>query len=170
MAHAAARVGSELEAGELGARALFLAGAAAGLAGGALMAAALPIGAVLGGQEPLEQLRAMGHTFLGADPGAPAPALVAWGLFVQLVASALLGVLFTALLPAGFPYGSAAIVGVGYAWVAMAIAISLVVPAVNEPLAARMPALGGTWVIAHALYGIGVGAGPALRARLRPHA
>jgi hypothetical protein len=167
MAHVATRTGSGLEVASGGARELVAAGGAVGLAGGALMAAVLPVGAALAERDPLEQLRAMGLTFLGSEAAGANPGLLAWGLFLHLVVSALLGVVFTSLLPAGFPYGSAAVVGVGYAWVVMAITTSLVVPAANPTLAAHMPALGGTWVIAHAIYGLAVGAGPPLRLRLR---
>lgn len=162
----AVRTGELARAGGAG-RELVVAGAAVGLAGGVVMAVWLVASAASAGVSPLGPLRRIGLTFLGPEAVEGDPAVLAFGIFLHLVVSALLGILFTWILPAGFPWGSAAVVGLGFAWVAMAFATSLVLPAVNPALRAQMPALGGSWVLAHALYGLVIGAGPRLRAALR---
>jgi hypothetical protein len=174
MANAATQATSGREAGETGgATALVVAGGGAGLLGGALMMAVLWIGAAWSDRDPdpLEQLRAMGLTFLGSEGvEAAGPGHLAWGLFLHLVVSALLGIVFASILPSGFPYGSAAVVGIGYAGFVLGITTGLVLPALNPTLRAQMPALGGTWVIAHAVYGFAIGVGPWLRGRLHRRA
>jgi hypothetical protein len=162
----AVRTGALERAGGAG-RELVVAGAAVGLAGGVLMAAWLVVSAAAAGVSPLGPLRRIGLTFLGPEAVEGDPAVLAFGIFLHLVVSALLGIVFTWILPAGFPWGSAAVVGLGFAWVVMAFATSLVLPAVNPALRAQMPALGGSWVLAHAVYGLAIGAGPRLRAALR---
>lgn len=166
MGGAATRTGVELEGAGSAARELVVAGAAVGLGGGALMALWLAASAAVVGIPPLSPLRRIGLTFLGPEAVEGDPAVLAFGIFLHLVVSAVLGVVFTWILPTGFPYGGAAVVALGFAWVAMAVATSLVLPAVNPALREQMPALGGSWVAAHAVYGLAVGAGPWLRARL----
>jgi hypothetical protein len=146
---------------------ILVAGGAAGLAGGVLIILFMMLAALLDDRSALSALRPVGLTFLGDSAVEGTPLVTAWGIFVLLVVSALFGMVFTTLLAPGFPYGSSFVIGVGYAWVLMSVAAALVLPLVNPTLRDHMPALGGAWVIAHALYGVAVGAGPPLRLRVR---
>jgi hypothetical protein len=147
-------------------RELILAGAAVGVGGGLLMAAWLIASAALNDRPPLAQLRAIGATFVPQVPAEVGPGLFVYGLLLHLAVSALLGILFVAMLPRGFPPVSASVAGVGYAWVVMAITTSVILPLVNAEMRAQMRTLGGAWVIAHGLYGLVLGFGPWLRTRL----
>jgi len=165
MAQAATRVGGH-EVADAGGRELVVGAGAAGLAGGLAMAVVLAIGGAIGDADVVAQLRAVGLTFLGPDAADAGAALLAWGLLLHLVVSVLLAIVFAWILPVGFPFGSAAVVGIGYAWVVMAITTSAFLPAVNPTLRDEMTALGGTWVLAHAAFGLALGLGPRLRQRL----
>ena len=146
---------------------LLLAGGGAGLVGGVLMMLWMILAALVDDRGALSALRPIGLTFLGDSAVEGTPLVTAWGIFLHLAVAAALGVPLAAMLAPGFPYGSGFVIGVGYAWVLMAVAAALVLPAVNPTLRDHMPALGGAWVIACALYGAAVGAGPALRPRAR---
>lgn len=146
---------------------ILLAGGAAGFAGGIVMILWMIFAALMDDRGPLSALEPIGLTFLG-DWAVEGTALVTvWGIFLHLAVAAAFGAIFTAMLGPEFPYGSAFIIGVGYAWVILAVAASLVLPVVNPTLRDHMPALGGAWVIAAALYGVVVGAGPPLRLWIR---
>lgn len=146
---------------------ILLAGGAAGVAGGIVMILWMILAAVVDDRGPLSALEPIGLTFLGDSAVEGTPLVTVWGIFLHLAVAAAFGVLFTAMLGPGFPFGSAFIIGVGYAWVILSVAASLVLPVVNPTLRDHMPALGGAWVIASALYGAALGLGPPLRLRIR---
>lgn len=163
---ATARGGVPSETARTSGHEILVAGAAAGVAGGVLMALSLVIGAAANDVSPLSPFRAMGATFVEADTGEVGPGLLLYGLALHLAASVLLAVLYTAMLPRDLPAMSAAVAGVGYAWGVMAIATSLVLPLVNPEMRGEMRLIGGSWVIAHGVYGLALGLAPPLRRRL----
>jgi hypothetical protein len=121
------------------------------------MMAAFMIGAaVTQGLEPLAAIEPMGATFRSPDfdPGAR-DAL--FGLVLHLGTSALVGLVFTAVVPRDFPAKEAGVMCIGFAFVVMGFMTSSIVPAVNPVLKAHFHDLGGSWVIAHALFGFTVG-------------
>jgi hypothetical protein len=133
---------------------LGLAGLAAGVAGGLLMAAFLVVAAVTQGLEPFAAIEPMGATFRSADgfEGGPSAALV--GFVLHLGVSALVGLVFATLMPRDFKPREAGVLCVGLAFLVMGVQTSVVVPAVNPVLKSHFHHLGGSWVIAHALFGL----------------
>lgn len=132
------------------------AGALAGLLAGAVMAAVMVLAAAVNGRPPLRPLAAMGQTFVGPE-GLAGAAQVLYGVALHLAVSALLGVPLAPLLSRDSTVGRSTFIGMGYSLAVMAVMTSLVLPAVNPGLRAAMPALGGSWVIAHALHGAVLG-------------
>ena len=131
----------------------------AGLAGGVVMAAWMMLAALVDGMDPLSPLRPLGQTFASASPQdaeSGAGALV-FGLALHLLFSGAIGVLFAALLPADLEPRFASVMAVSFAFAVMGTMTSTVLPAVNPSLREAMPALGGSWVLAHAAYGATVG-------------
>lgn len=146
-------------------RAALRAGVAAGALGALLKIGWMMLAAVVHGRSALAPLRPLGATFRGEDAVLQGPTSFLYGLVLLVVVAALLGALFAALLPEDFEPGGAALLGVGYALFMMSIITSGVLPDVNPVLRSRMPALGGSWVIAISLYGLALGAVPWLRRR-----
>lgn len=132
------------------------AGVAAGLVGGVAMAAWMMASALVDGAEPLAPLRPLADTFSDTARERTAAALLL-GLALHLAFSAVVGLVLTALVPPDFPVGAAGAVCTGMAFLVMALMVTTVLPRVNPSMRAWMPAFGGAWVIAHALYGLTVG-------------
>jgi hypothetical protein len=150
--------GAPVPAAEASPRQEWLAsGVVGGLFAGALMALFLMLAAGAAGTPWGQPFRAIGATFVGAGALEGGAGAVAFGAILHALASAVLGLGFVALFPRDFPRASGAVVGLGYALFAMAIMTSLVVPAVNPAFATAVQPTGGTWVIAHALFGAALG-------------
>lgn len=132
-------------------------GLLAGLLGGIAMTACIMLAAAIQGLDMLAPLRPMGETFAGSEPRSAGAAALAYGFARHLVFSGAMGVLLAPFMPRDFPPGSASLMGVAFAFIVMAFMASLVLPAVNPALRAAMPALGGSWVLAHAAYGLTLG-------------
>jgi hypothetical protein len=158
-------------AGDLAARrgstATVAAGAAGGIAGGVAMALFLVLAAAMNDLDPLHALRPLGATFVGPHDGH---AFLVYGIFVHLAVSALLGVLFVAVLPAGYTTAASSTLGGAYGVFAAVLLETLIVPRADPTLQAALPRVGGSWILAVAIYGAVLGAfGPRLRAQLAPH-
>lgn len=132
-------------------------GFVAGVAGGLAMAAFMALAASIEGLGPLSPLRPLGDTFADSGSREGGAGVLAFGLGLHLLVAGLVGVVCAGLVPAELRPGGAAIVCMGVAFVALAIATSYVLPAWNASLLASMPRLGGSWVMAHAVYGAVVG-------------
>jgi hypothetical protein len=98
-----------------------------------------------------------------AVEGGLATALV--GALIWAAVSVALALLYGAFMPRDFPFVSAAIIGVGYAFVVLGVAASAVLPRVNPAMRAAMPEIGGAWVLAFAAFGVALGVIPVLRRR-----
>lgn len=145
---------------------LTAAGLGIGVLGGAVMALVLVLAAALSDLAPLAPLEGMGETFTDRDAPHGSAAFTVYGIFLHLAVASLFAIVFLTLVPTGFPTTSAVGTGLGYAMFVMAVMSLLVVPAVNPELQEGMHLIGGSWVIAHALYGVTLGFGPGLRRRL----
>lgn len=147
-------------------REIWVAGAGAGALAGLAMVGWMMAAAALDGGSALDPLRAAGATFRGPGALNGGAGTVAWGLLLHLAVGALLGVLFAALVPRDISLSSGTVLGAGSALVTMAFAMTLVVPRLAPVLAAEMPRNGGSWVIAHTLFGAVIGIAPWLRRRI----
>lgn len=127
-------------------------GTVAGLVAGGAMAAYLVVAALLADAPALLALGAIGAVLPGIE-GATATAAVA-GVLVHAAVSAGLGVFFAWVVPRDYPPACTAGVGVGYALFAMGAAVGLFLPA---SFVWDLHAIGGSWVIAHAVYGAVLG-------------
>lgn len=142
---------------------VIVSGALMGALGGALMAAFLMIDAALEKTDPVLPLELFGATLVGPEALGGGSAAVLPGVLLHLLVSAALGVPFAALVPNDFPTGSASVLGVGYAFVIMALMTSYVIPAANPLLEEHLHSFGGAWVIARAIFGATLGFIPWLR-------
>jgi hypothetical protein len=140
-------------------------GALSGIAGAVAMVGVAAVSAVEQGLAPEYVLRVIGESFIGSE-GLDAAAEVAYGALVHLATAAALGVLFASLVARDFPTTCAMGVGVGFALFTLGIMMSLVVPWANPGFRWQMQDIGGSWVIAHAVFGLTLGSAPALRRRL----
>ncbi len=161
-----ATTGNGVIEAQQGSRGLALAGVGVGVLGGAAMALFLVLAAAVNGLDPLAPLDALGETFTERDAPHGNPAFVVYGIFLHLAVASLIAIVFLAMIPADMTTTCAAVSGMGFTVLVMAVMSMLVLPAVNPELRGEMPALGGSWVIAHALYGGVLGFGPRLRRRL----
>jgi hypothetical protein len=94
-------------------------------------------------------LQAIGATMVGS--GGPAQAVA--GALLHALLSAAFGLLYAAIFPRDYPPPCALVVGAGYALFVLAIMASVVVPEANPSFRGAMQPIGGTWVVAHALFG-----------------
>lgn len=139
-------------------------GLVTGGAGAAAMIAVIAMGAATQELSPLHPAMVLGESFVGPDALKSVAAKVAFGLLVHLGTSVALGIVLAAILPRDFPMASAIGVGVGFGLLSfMFVLAPLVVPFVNPGFVAGNQAIGGTWVIALAVFGAVLGTGPALR-------
>lgn len=138
-------------------RSVVLAGVVAGVVGGVVMAAYLVLAAALQDMEPFTALALMGATFRDAAAPAGGAGSLLLGVSLHLGVSALIGLLFALILPRDFTRGSAAFICIGLSFMVMAFMTSLIVPAVNPVLKDGFHDLGGSWVIAHVLFGLTAG-------------
>jgi hypothetical protein len=134
-----------------------------GVAGGAAMLAVAMVGATLQELPVLHLLDVTGESLVrpGAFDGASTK--LTFGALVHLGASIGWGILLAAIVPRDFPTASALGVGVGLALLALMFMMSLVVPWANPAFRSGMQDIGGSWVIAHAVYGLVLGMAPAFR-------
>lgn len=132
-------------------------GVVAGLAGGAAMALLLAVFSVREELPALHAFRVIGDVVAGADP--------ALGLAVHAATSAALGVLLAWIVPRDFPPASSAGVGAGYALFVMGFMVGVVVPWFHDGFVRDLHEIGGTWVGAHAVYGVVLGLGLGLLRR-----
>ena len=136
---------------------LVFAGPAAGIAGGLAMAAYLMLSGAFTGSGPLAAVEPMGAAF--ADPAEfeGGGRAVLLGIVLHLGISALVGLTFAGLLPRDFSSREAGVMCIGFAFVVMGFMTSFVVPTANPVLKSHFHDLGGSWVVAHALFGFATG-------------
>jgi hypothetical protein len=133
-----------------------------GVAGGVAMMAVATIGAASQDLAATHALRVVGESFVGPEALDPA-GKIAFGAVVHLATSVALGTLLASILARDFPIASAIGVGVSFGLGVLMLMMTLVVPVVNPGFREGMQDIGGTWVIAHAVFGMAVGTAPAVR-------
>jgi hypothetical protein len=126
------------------------------------MLVAAAVSAVDQGIGAAHTLEAIGATFIGPE-ALGGPARIAYGALVHFTFAAALGVAFASVVPRDFPTACAMGVGAGSALFVLGIAMSLIVPWANPSFRGDMQVIGGAWVIAHAAFGLALGAAPAIR-------
>jgi hypothetical protein len=139
------------------------AGIVAGLFAGGVMLVWAGAGAALADLPPFRPLSLSAATFL--DEGAEGPGALLVGALLWAAVSVGLALLFAAFVPRDFPFVSAALLGVGYSFVVLAVVASQALPRLNPEMRAAMPESGGAWVLAYAAYGAALGVVPMLRRR-----
>lgn len=144
---------------------LLSAGVGAGLLGGLLMLVTVMVGASNAGIGALAPLAAVGSTFFGPEALAFG-ARVTYGVVLLALAASAFGAVFVALVPREMSPACAAGLGAGYALFVVGLMMSAVVPWVNPTFRDDMQVVGGTWIIAHGLYGAVLGLAPVLRRAL----
>jgi hypothetical protein len=132
-------------------------GAMHGLVAGVGMGVVLIVAAAYAKTPALHPFMAIGATFVGPEALEGGTGVAMYGAALHLLLSGLLGVGFVALIPPDMPRVSAIGVGVGYAFLVLGIMASLVVPPVNSVFRAEMQHIGGSWVIAHGVFGAMLG-------------
>lgn len=137
-------------------------GAVSGIAGGVVMIAFVAIAAMTEGISPAQPLADIGETFIGAEALGVA-AKVTLGAILHLATSAAFGIVFAGIVPREFSTQCAMGLGAGVALFAMGFMMSVVVPWVNPGFRAASHLIGGSWVIAHVLYGLTLGMALPLR-------
>jgi hypothetical protein len=139
------------------------AGILSGVAGGITMMAVLVLAAAAQGIAPLHPLMVVGETFIGPEALDAVAAKVAFGAFVHVLTSAAFGVVFAGIVPRDFRMGCAMGLGAGTALFAMGFMMSTIVPWANPGFRAASQVIGGSWVLAHAVFGVTLGIAPPLR-------
>jgi len=132
-----------------------------GVAGAIAMLLVAAIGARMEDIAATHALQVIGESFgVGAlDPAAK----IAFGALVHLATSIALATLLASIVARDFPMASAIGVGVAFALFALMFMMTLVAPWANPGFREGMQQIGGTWVVAHALFGVAIGMSPALR-------
>lgn len=143
---------------------LLAAGTLAGLAAGIAMMAVAMIGAAGQDLPPLHPLQAIGESFVGPEAldGLAKPAL---GALVHAATSAALGIVLAAMAPRESRTTCAVGLGLGFSLFALGFMMSTFVPWVNPGLRQELQPMGGSWVLAQAVFGVTLGIAPALRRR-----
>jgi hypothetical protein len=137
-------------------------GSLCGIVGGVAMVGVAMIGATSQGMTAGHPLQVIGESFVGPE-ALDGAAKIAFGALVHAVTSVAFGILFAAIVPRDFPMASAIGVGVGLALLTLMFMMSLVVPWASPGFRRGMQDIGGSWVIAHAVFGVALGTNPALR-------
>jgi hypothetical protein len=142
---------------------VLVSGILSGIAGGVAMLGVAMIGAESQGIEPMHPVKVIGETFVGPGAFDGEATKIAFGAFVHLVVSGAFGLLVASVVPRDFPAASAVGVGVGFALFGLMFMMTLVVPWANPGFRGNMQDVGGTWIVAHAVFGVVLGTTPALR-------
>ena len=159
------------EAGRIGASSLrdamkhhevLAAGILSGIAAGIAMMAVGMIAAATQDVPLLYPLQIVGESFVGPE-ALGGVAKVAFGSLVHLLTSAALGIVFAAIVPREFGTTCAMGLGTGITLFAMGVMMSTLVPWANPGFRGAFQAIGGSWVLAHAVFGVTLGIAPSLR-------
>jgi hypothetical protein len=141
------------------------AAAVSSVAGAIAMLAVAMLGAAFQEISLAHPLRLIGESFVGPEALSGAPK-IAFGALVHLATSLAFALLFIAIVPRDYGNASAMGVGVGFALFGLMFMMTVVVPWANPGFRSGMQEIGGTWVIAHAVFGVVLGATPAIRRSL----
>jgi hypothetical protein len=132
------------------------------------MAVFVVLAAAAAGMDALHPMRTIGATLGGAEALQGGAGSVALGLVLHAATSIAFGLLFVGMFSLDQSPLGALVLGAGYAMFVLGIMAAAVVPSVNPTFGVQMQPLGGTWVVAHALYGCTLGLAAARLARRAP--
>ncbi len=143
---------------------MLAAGILSGLAGGVAMMALLAIAAALQGIAPVHPLAVIGETFMGPEALSDiVAAKLAFGALLHLATSVAFGIVFAGIVPREFRTSCAMGLGLGVALFQMGFMMSVIVPWVNPGFRAGSQVIGGSWVLAQAVFGATTGIAAPLR-------
>lgn len=143
-----------------------LAAIAGGLLAGGAMMVWLAAGAALADLPPSHPLEVAASAFTTRSEGPTGPGGLALAGLSWALVSVSLALLFAPIIPRDFPFTAAALLGVGYAFLVMAIMTSVALPRLNPLMRPAMAEVGGTWVLGWAVFGIVLGSIPLFRRRI----
>ena len=161
---AEARVPTAERAGPV-AKEILGAGILSGIIGGVLMGMLSMMVTLAMGQGFWTPMKLIAGTTHGVDVLIGGAGIVLWGLIIHMMVSAGYGVLFTLVVPRSTRPGAALAAGLIYGALIWAFMGSLIVPAINPTMHARLAMMSGWFFLEHLLYGVGASFGPALRRR-----
>jgi hypothetical protein len=147
-------------------RGIVLGGIISGVIAGIVMAMFAMGYAAMMGMGLLTPLRLIGATLFGVDALIGGGIVLMASLIIHMMVSAVLGIIFAALLPRTAGAGKAAILGVVYGIVVWAVNTYITLPIVNPTMSARIPIMAGAFWFEHVLFGAFLGTAPALVRRL----
>jgi hypothetical protein len=110
-------------------------------------------------------MKLIAGTTHGVDVLIGGAGIVLWGLIIHMMVSAGYGVLFALVMPRSTRPGAALVAGLIYGALIWAFMGSLIVPAINPTMHARLAMMSGWFFLEHLLYGVGASLAPALRRR-----
>jgi len=148
------------------AREIVLAGAAAGLLGGAAMMLFLCLSFLGHHMELREPVVAVAALFMGPRALVAGPGAVLAGVAIHAVVSAAIGIAFAAIVPRFVGAGPALAYGLAASGVVMLVMTFAVLPWADPTLVARAAFFPVTWIFVHALFGVGLAFVPAFRRHL----
>lgn len=128
-------------------------GAAAGLTAGLAMAMWAMLTSIWHGVDILAPFEMIGATFMGPNATHATFAMTAYGMLIHGVMSALMGVLFVALLPPTCSCRFACAAGLGFGFAVLLAMTYVVMPAVNPVMRHTVEAIPKSWIIQHAIFG-----------------
>lgn len=143
------------------------AGAAAGTVGGLLMALFQMIQSAAWGMGFFAPARLIAATTLGSRARAGSFGTLFMGLSLHLLVAAVLGVGFAFALHRRVTRpGPVLLAGLAYGLLVLVTMTLVVLPWVDPVMRAAIVHAPGSWVLSHALFGLGLGSLPALRTSL----
>jgi hypothetical protein len=136
-----------------------------GIVSGAAMLAFLVANAARADLHPLRPLVLTAAMF-GGEAAEPGPGSLVLAGLLWAVVSVGLALLYAAMVPRYFPIASAAMIGVGYVFFVLMAMNSWVLPSLNPQMREGLQETGGAWVLAYFVFGVALGAIPAIRRRI----
>ena len=128
-------------------------GALAGLTAGIGMAMWAMLTSIWHGVDILAPFETIGATFMGPNATHATFAMTAYGMLIHGAMSAVLGVLFVALLPPTCSCRFACAAGLGFGLAVLLAMTYVVTPAVNPVMRHAVEAIPKSWILQHAIFG-----------------
>jgi hypothetical protein len=147
------------------AREIGAAGAVAGIAGGALMAALALLNSAAAGAGFWTPMRSVAATILGVNAFLGGAGAVLLGLAIHFSVAIVWGVLFTLVVPRDMGKGAALACGIGAGLFIFLLMTFLVVPWADPVMRATVDRAWGAWLVEHLVFGMCLALAPALRRR-----
>lgn len=137
-------------------------GIIAGIIAGLVMAAFSMMYAAMVGVGFFTPLRLIAAALAGVTALIDGGGILTLGVAIHMMASAVFGIIFAALLPRRTSGGAAFGLGLVYGVVVWAVMTFIGLPAVNPVMGARVALMRGSWFFEHLLFGAVLAITPAL--------